>query len=93
MQKIEDVVDQSNPALAIARSLSAKSSAIYRPQCRMIRLEISGLNGDLREGGNDARIFVAPIESSPRHQLRSPAFDTHGHAEAIEFDLMEPFRS
>ena len=33
MQKIEDVVDQSNPALAIARSLSAKSSAIYRPQC------------------------------------------------------------
>src|SRR5208282_6941591 len=59
----------------------------------MIRLEIGGLNGDLREGGKDARIFVARIESSPRQQLRSPAFDTHGHAEAIKFDLMEPLRS
>jgi hypothetical protein len=40
------------------------------------RVEIGGLDLQLREGGNHARIFVAPIDSGPRQQLRPPASDT-----------------
>jgi hypothetical protein len=35
----------------------------------------------------------APIESRPRQQLHPPALDARGHAETVEFDLVQPLRS
>ena len=93
MQKIEGVIDEPHAALAVARGLGlrkARQSVVAN--AAQFAVEVSGLGPHLREGGNDARIFVAPIEARPRQQLHSPALDARGHAKAVELDLMEPLR-
>ena len=70
-----------------------RSSAIRHRPCRIIRRRDRLLRPYLFEGGNDARIFVAPIEACPRQQLDVLALDARRHAEAVEFNLMEPLRS
>ena len=93
MQKIENVIDEPHPARAVARRLrlrEARQSVLA--DAAQFAVEIGGLHRQLREGGDDARIFVAPIEPRPRQQLHTPTLDARGHAEAVELDLMQPLR-
>jgi hypothetical protein len=56
-------------------------------------VQIGGFRPHFRKRFNYAWIFVAPIESGPRQQLHPPALDARGHAETVEFDLVQPLRS
>ena len=65
MQKVESVVDQLHPALAVARRLRLREAwqSIFADAAQFA-VEIGALRPHIREGGNDARIFVAPIEAA-----------------------------
>ena len=64
MQKIENVVDEPNPSLAIASSLGlGKAGQTVVANAAQFAVEISGLNAQLRESGHDVRI--RSLQSSP----------------------------
>jgi hypothetical protein len=63
------------------------------PSPRAFSTSTGGFRPHLREAINDARIFVAPIESRPRQQLYASALDAGRHSETVELYLMEPLRA
>src|SRR5208337_879159 len=93
MEKVENVIDEANPALSIACGLGqrkARQSVVAN--AAQFAVEVGALRPHVREGSHDARILLAPIETGPCQQLRPSALDARGHAETVEFDLMNPLR-
>ncbi len=57
-----------------------------------LAIEIGGLHRQLRERGDDRRVFVAPVESGPGQQLHPSTLCTRRHAEAVDLDFVNPLR-
>ena len=90
----ESEIHEPNPARPIGRGLGlrkARQAVVANPT--QFAVEIRDFRPRFRERFNHARIFVAPIETGPRQQLRPPALDASGHSETVDFDLMEPLWS
>ena len=93
MQEIESEIDETNPAWPVARGLGLrKTRQPVVTHAAQFAVEIRGFRPHFRERFNDAWIFAAPIEAGPRQQLHPTAVDARGHAETVEFDLMQPLR-
>jgi hypothetical protein len=67
MQKVKGVVDQPDSALAIACRLSLREAwQSIITDAAQFSVEIGAVRPHIREGGNDAGIFVAPFDAVPR---------------------------
>jgi hypothetical protein len=55
-------------------------------------IDVSGLDVEIRERYDGARIFVGPIEAGPSQQLHAPVVDARRHAIAVQLYLVQPLR-
>jgi hypothetical protein len=93
MQEIESVIDEPHPALAVGRSLGmgeARQSGVV--DAAEFAVEISGLHLQFRERGDDAWIFVGPVEPGASQELRSAVVHPRGHTKAVQFYFVQPLR-
>ena len=94
VQKIESVINEARIALAVGRRLrlgEAWQSGIV--DAAKLAVDVGGLHVQVRECCDGAWIFVGPIEPGPSQKLNAAVVDARGHAEAVEFDFMQPLRA
>jgi hypothetical protein len=93
MQEIERVIDEMHATLAIRRRLGVGEARQARVvDAAELAVEIGGLDVQVRERRDGARIFGGPIEAGPRQQLHTFIIDPRGHTIAVELYLMHPLR-
>src|SRR5580692_5911667 len=91
MQEIESVIDEMHAALAVARRLgTGKAGQSGVVDATKFPIDIGGLHVDVRQRGEDTRIFGAPVEAGPGEQLHAAAIDPCRHAIAVQLYFMHP---